>query len=256
MTNELHGLTTLASQCDDFVVLEQVGSTNDYLREHYEANNRCIAVVTDTQTSGRGRLSRSWVTRPGESLALSVGLPWASVADARLSWLPLFVGASLVAALRGAGLVVASLKWPNDVLVGGAKLAGILCELPRPGFVIIGVGINRDFSLGEPPSPRATALAHHGDFPLAALDQILATCVGEVRAWAALDQHRGLARAHDVVTPMMGTLGRRVEVSEVDGSTWTGIAEGLDEHGHLRVTPSGSDTARVVVASDIRHLYQ
>lgn len=257
MTNRLRALTELAAQCDDFVVLDDVDSTNDYLRARDMGNDRCVIAVTDSQTHGRGRLSRTWITRPGESLALSVGLPWNGAGgNATLSWLPVVVGATLVSALRGAGVGEAELKWPNDVLVGEGKLAGILCEIPHPGWVIIGVGINLDFPQGSPPSPNATALAHHGDFPLATLDSVMATFVTNLRHWVDLDHARGRRKAQELVPAVMGTLGRQVEVSEIDGSRWSGIARGLDDHGHLLVTPTGSSTPRVVVASDIRHLYQ
>lgn len=257
MTNRLEALTRLADQCDAFVVLAKAESTNDYVRNHFEADGRSVIVVTDTQTHGRGRLSRTWITRPGEALALSVGLPWNGAGgETTLSWLPVVVGATLVGALRDAGVHKASLKWPNDVLVGEGKLAGILCEIPHPGWVIIGVGINLDFPKGSPPSPNATALAHHGDFPLATLDSVMATFVTNLRHWVDLDHARGLRKAQELVPAVMGTLGRQVEVSEIDGSRWSGIARGLDDHGHLLVTPTGSSEPRVVVASDIRHLYQ
>lgn len=257
MTNRLNEFAQLALQCDEFVVVDSTGSTNTWLREQRAGSDACTIVVTDNQTHGRGRMSRTWVSRPGESLALSIGIAWLGPEhDGRLSWLPLVVGAALVRALRESGVGGAALKWPNDVLVKGAKLAGILCEVAEPGRVIIGVGLNLDFSVDSPPSPNATALSRLGNFSPEAIDHLLAVFVSNLRQWVSLEHSVALQSAQHSVPEVMETLGRHVEVLEVDGSRWAGAATGLDRHGHLVVAPVDGSSSRVVVASDIRHLYQ
>jgi BirA family biotin operon repressor/biotin-[acetyl-CoA-carboxylase] ligase len=194
------------------------------------------------------------VTNPGESIALSLAFPW-SPEDQELSgsWVSLLVGATLVGVLHRHGLGEAGLKWPNDVVVGQKKLAGILCEWVPEGYVIVGVGLNVDFSADKPPSPRATALGHHVSVTDGLVDSLLAEVVGALRA--GLEDLRAEATAA-VVSAVMGTLGRLVEVQEPSGERWRGEAQSLDESGHLLVMPEGSSELRAVVASDIEHLYQ
>jgi BirA family biotin operon repressor/biotin-[acetyl-CoA-carboxylase] ligase len=158
-----------------------------------------------------------------------------------------------VRVLHRHGLGEASLKWPNDVVVGQKKLAGILCEWVPDGCMIVGVGLNVDFSTEEPPSPRATALGHHVSVTDGLVDSLLAEVVGALRA--GLEDLRAEATAA-VVSAVMGTLGRLVEVQEPSGERWRGEAQSLDESGHLLVMPEGSSELRAVVASDIEHLYQ
>ena len=131
------------------VILDAVYSTNDYVKEHIRELDPFSLVVTDNQTNGRGRQGRSWVSRRGEGLALSlvVPLPLAS----GFSWLPLVAGACLVHAVRAHGVPGASLKWPNDVLVNDKKLAGVLCETVGEGIGVVGVGINVSFPPENPP---------------------------------------------------------------------------------------------------------
>lgn len=241
---------------DRLVVLPTAGSTNAEIHQFLGNREDRVVVLTDNQTSGRGRLGRQWVSRPGEALAISLSFPWSGESHtARGSWLPLVVGTCLVEVLRNEGLEGASLKWPNDVMVGEHKLAGILCEYLPPSSMIVGLGINIDFDTTQPPSPRATALAHLLD-PMPSLDSLVAGLVTELLEWVG-DDHADVAeRTRDRVSAVMSTLGRPVEVQEPSGERWRGGARGLDDAGHLLVVPEGSVEPLRVVASDIEHLYQ
>ena len=146
----------------------ETGSTNDDAWDAaFEGAPDGTAVVADVQTRGRGRLGRTWHETPGRGLALSVllhpGCGGVGVATA-----PLVAGLALARGLDGLG-VESELKWPNDLLLGGRKLAGILCESRRRAegteAVVVGVGVNvcqerHDF----PPElrARATSLAIEG----------------------------------------------------------------------------------------------
>jgi BirA family biotin operon repressor/biotin-[acetyl-CoA-carboxylase] ligase len=158
--------------------------------------------------------------------------------------------------LRDHGLAEASLKWPNDVVLGEKKLAGILCEFVPSGWVIVGVGLNIDFPVGAPPSPRAAGLFHHLSAAEGLVDSVLAGFVTELRDWVddvrTRVSHDNVAR----VSSVMGTLDRPVEVHEPSGTQWRGVAHCLDQAGHLLVMPEGLSELRAVVASDIEHLYQ
>jgi BirA family biotin operon repressor/biotin-[acetyl-CoA-carboxylase] ligase len=125
-------------------VLDEVSSTNTYLMQNkHAAHATCVAA--HVQTNGKGRRGRTWVSRLGASLTFS--LLWRfQCGAAALSGLSLCVGVALIRALRDFEVNTAQLKWPNDVLVDGKKLAGILIELQGdlegPSAAVIGIGIN------------------------------------------------------------------------------------------------------------------
>ncbi len=125
-------------------VLDEVKSTNTYLMQQKGiAHATCVAA--HIQTHGKGRRGRTWVSQLGASLTFS--LLWRfQCGAAALSGLSLTVGVALIRALTALGVNDAQLKWPNDVLVDGKKLAGILIELQGdlegPSAAVIGVGIN------------------------------------------------------------------------------------------------------------------
>ena len=98
------------------------------------------AVRADTQIAGRGRFQRKWVSDAG-GLWLSAVVPVAADPSARLA-LPLAAGLAVCDALRALGVARLRLRWPNDVLVGGRKLAGLLVDQFAPGLAVVGVGIN------------------------------------------------------------------------------------------------------------------
>lgn len=129
-------------------VLESVDSTNRYLLEMAAtAGDGPQACVAMNQTAGRGRRGRTWHARPGASLALSLAWP---VSRGRVPpSYPVGVGIGVIQALESLGLEGVRLKWPNDLMLDGAKLGGILVEqrMPgpdRPGWLVAGIGLNRE----------------------------------------------------------------------------------------------------------------
>jgi BirA family transcriptional regulator, biotin operon repressor / biotin---[acetyl-CoA-carboxylase] ligase len=125
-------------------ILDEVASTNTYLMQQKgAAHASCVAA--HIQTHGKGRRGRAWVSQLGASLTFS--LLWRfQCGAAALSGLSLAVGVALIRALNSLGVNDAQLKWPNDVLIDGKKLAGILIELQGdlegPSAAVIGVGFN------------------------------------------------------------------------------------------------------------------
>ena len=131
------------------VVFRETRSTNDAARTLAEDGAPAGSLVmSDHQTAGRGRMQRTWADAPGRSLLMSFVLRPASgsgPASAVPGTAPLRVGLAIAAALNDAAGIQALLKWPNDVIVGGRKLAGILCEATTSGnesLIIAGIGIN------------------------------------------------------------------------------------------------------------------
>ena len=238
--------------------LEQTESTNSVMATQ-DSWSPFSLVLAGHQTAGRGRLGRVWVSRPGESVAFSVMVPGPGPGPGPgsgpgpgpgLTWIPLVAGACLVEALRSVGLSEAGLKWPNDVLVGGKKISGVLCEVHRGGGVIVGVGLNRSF-VAQPPTENAVALADFIDVGDGLVDAVLAQFVVLLRSFHTA----GHVDAHDFVTERLLTVGHSVEVVPVLGKSFRGIAQGVDRQGRLVVrNAAGVDIE--VVAADVHHLYQ
>jgi BirA family transcriptional regulator, biotin operon repressor / biotin---[acetyl-CoA-carboxylase] ligase len=142
----------------DLDVAAECGSTNAELLAHAEAGAPSgSALAAENQTAGRGRRGRAWVSAPGDSLTFS--LLWRFPAGTDLSGLSLAVGVALARALdEEPGL---QLKWPNDLLKFGRKLAGVLIEgvSSQPGAVVIGIGVNLRLPEAMPNELRATSAA-------------------------------------------------------------------------------------------------
>src|SRR5215471_20095312 len=138
-------------------VLQEIGTTNaDLLAEAQAGAGEGLVLVAEAQTEGRGRMGRRWISPPRRALTFSVLLR-PPVPPALLGWVPLLAGVAVASALERTAGVDTRLKWPNDVLAGGAKLAGILAE--RWGSaVVVGTGINVLQQRGELPVPTATSL--------------------------------------------------------------------------------------------------
>ena len=150
---------------------ESIGSTNDRARELAGDGQRDIVVVADEQTGGRGRLARSWASPPGGIWASAVLDP--SLPAAHVPLVTLAAGVAVVDACRAVG-VDATLKWPNDVLVGdtdtergGKKLAGILTEMEgeadRVSWLLVGIGLNANIDADTLPAGATSLQEQVGD---------------------------------------------------------------------------------------------
>jgi len=128
------------------IVVDEIESTSSYLLERLAsgepANEICLA---EHQTGGRGRRGRHWLSNPYQNLAMSISWRFES-GPASLSGLSIAAGVAIARALRSISVEGVELKWPNDVLHGGRKLAGILVdirgEVDGPTHIVVGVGLN------------------------------------------------------------------------------------------------------------------
>lgn len=185
-------------------------------------------VVAEEQTAGRGRRGRTWESAARAGLWWSVLLRPRVPAD-RLGWLPLVIGVGVARGLRAAVDVEVSLKWPNDVLAEGGKLAGILAERLADGSVIVGVGINIDQDEDELPeggvSLRTAGLvADRTALLIDVLDSVAAT----YREWESGVDLSGEYGA------MSATLGRDVQ-ADLGDRVVIGRAARLGPSGELVV---------------------
>jgi BirA family transcriptional regulator, biotin operon repressor / biotin---[acetyl-CoA-carboxylase] ligase len=236
-------------------VVAETGSTNsDLLADARRGVAEGAVLAAETQSAGRGRIGRQWVTPPRAALTFSVLLRPAAVPQARRGWVPLLAGVALALALRQEAGVDARLKWPNDVLVNGAKLAGILAE-QSDDAIVVGAGINVSTRLDELPVPGATSLALEGA-AVTDRDRLLAAVLRELERWylawtgrAGDAGESGLAAEY---RRLSATLGRPVAVSLPGGQTMTGEADGVDDLGRLVV---GSPEGPVPIsAGDVIHV--
>lgn len=144
-------------------VTDETGSTNRDLAARAQAGEPDGTVlVAGFQSAGRGRLARTWTAPPDTSVAMSMLVHAGQVPPARWPWLMLLTGLAVRDALIDATGVPAEVKWPNDVLVGGRKLVGILAErveTPHGAACVIGCGINLTLRADQLPVPTATSLA-------------------------------------------------------------------------------------------------
>lgn len=209
-----------------------------------------LVIATEHQTAGRGRLDRSWEAPPGSALTFSVLLrPSADAWPAeRWPWLPLLTGVAVRNALQE--YVDPGLKWPNDVLVGGKKLAGILLErveTPDGPAAVVGIGLNTGMTAEELPVDTATSLfLETGQQP-----DRTGVLIAVLRALFGLYRDADPAALYDDYVRASATLGREVRVELPGGEVVEGRAESIDEHGRLVLAHDGATT--VVGAGDVVH---
>lgn len=136
---------TALSGIAQLTVLKEVDSTNSAVLRLPAEQQHAHAVLADHQTGGRGRRERSWHSPPGGNIYLSLGWLFKNP-QWTLSTLPLVVAIAVCRALERAGLEGHGIKWPNDILCGNKKLAGILVEMQStgagPALTVMGVGLN------------------------------------------------------------------------------------------------------------------
>ena len=231
---------------------ESIGSTNDRARERAADGDRDIVVVADEQTGGRGRLERSWDSPPGGIWASTVLDP--TLPAAHVPLVTLAAGVAVVDACRAVG-VEATLKWPNDVLVGddpdsergGRKLAGILTEMEgeadRVSWLLVGIGLNANIAPEALPNDATSLKQQDGDVDRR---MVLQTMLESLSALVAapetiIEQWRAYS----------STLGRAVRV-DTGREQLAGQAVDVQFPGALVVdTDSGEE---VVHAGDCEHL--
>ena len=226
-------------------------------------------VAADSQTAGRGRLSRTWFSPPGANLYCSIILRTARPSERLmewLSWLPLISALAAAEAIEQTSSIHVSVKWPNDLLIAERKIGGILCEsgtgTQSGPFQIIGIGINVNVDCDDWPADlrdSATSIWQERKIVvdrnrlLAQLLLELEQCLDEL----ALHGTNRLASAYH---QRCSTIGHRVRATLGNGDIVVGLAEGIGRDGSLLVRPEttqpGSGTPEVVHlrVADIIHV--
>jgi len=255
-------------------VVAETGSTNaDLAAAARSGASEGTVLVAEAQSAGRGRLGRSWTAPPRSGLMFSMLLRPTDVPVAQQGWLPLLTGVAVAAGVRkitaragggrfeefgdvAGGFVEVRLKWPNDLLVGERKLAGILAERADDA-VVVGVGLNVSLKEHELPVPTATSLVLAGS-SWTDREPLLRAVLRQVEAWYAAwravggdpdaDPPEGypLLAGVSVADTLGGglrgayktlsaTLGRDVRMELPGGRAETGRATDVDSAGRLVV---------------------
>jgi BirA family biotin operon repressor/biotin-[acetyl-CoA-carboxylase] ligase len=216
----------------DIIYRPAVSSTMDVARE--EIKNNAVhgsVVIADIQKHGKGRLDRAWISPPGGVYLSIILYP----SEELLSFLTMAAGLAVIDCIREVCGIEAAVKWPNDVLVNGKKVAGILAQSgilhSTDYYAVLGIGINADMNLSMQPeiSTIATSLSNAIGKPVSRIEVVCSLLENFEKRYAALKSGQSLGkewREHLV------TLGKKVSVKS--GQTiFEGIAESVSPDGSL-----------------------
>ena len=254
-TETLHATLTTRRLGRPTLYFPSIGSTNDELLARAAAGaGEGLLAVADVQTAGRGRLDRSWWAPPGSSLLMSLLLRPA-IPPSRAGQLTMCLGLAAVEGIEAVTGLRPALKWPNDLLLDGRKLGGMLSELRLAGdrldHAVLGLGLNVNLAFDGPDVPAdiaATAISLSAALGrpvdrLTLLGAILARC----EAW--YDRLLGGESPHLAWAERLDTLGQRVTVTLPNGILH-GVATGVTPEGALLVR-DGTGRLQTIWAGDV-----
>ncbi len=243
----------------EVIRLGEVDSTNTYaegLAENGAMHG--TVVIAESQTSGKGRLGRIWISPPGGIYMSIILRPRMELKDSTL--LTMMAGVACCRALRDATGLDIRIKWPNDLIVSGRKLGGILTEVKsrehRIEFVVVGIGINVDvLSEGFPPEVREIATSIGNEkLREQPKDALLRALLNEVDRWYDIFMEKGGRPVLKEWRRFAAMLGKSVKVT-VGKEETTGIAEDIDDQG-LLIMRLQSGILRKISAGDLTILRQ
>ncbi len=229
----------------------RIGSTNDRARELADTGEEeGTVVLADEQLSGRGRAGRGWHSAPGLGVYLSVVLRPPTEA----SRAPML---GLLAAVAGACALECRIKWPNDLMLDGLKVGGVLAEARTTAEsirdAVVGIGVNVNHDEGDFPPElrgRATSLRRHRGAPQDRAGVVRAL-IDSLDDWYAIWRRVGDRPVLERFASLAPDLrGRRVRVQDA-GAPWTGVTEGLGPAGELLVRRDGSGRRAAVRFGEI-----
>lgn len=235
----------------------EVDSTNRVAADLWShgAPNGTI-VIAESQTKGRGRLGRRWISPPGVNLYLSIVLT--HITPSASSWIPLTGAVAVARAINGLTKLQTKLKWPNDVLIADRKIAGVLAETlghsDGDNAIVVGMGLNVNMSPDHIPEelrPIATSILIETGRPADRVALLGGLCSTFETLFHDLDHHRtAIMQAY---RELCVTLGKQVRVEMTGRECAEGTAEDIAPDGALRLR--GSDGKMLEIrAGDVVHL--
>jgi len=234
----------------DLQMVAETGSTNADLLKAAGQLREPTLLIAERQTAGKGRAGRTWHAEPGATLTFSLAWKFALQPHA-LTGLPLVVGVAIAETLMQFGVDV-QLKWPNDILLHGDKMAGVLIETASAKgetalWAVIGIGLN--VLLPD-------TLVRRIDRPVAAApglqerrEAFLAALLDNLGLALALFEQHGFAVFSERWNRLHAYCGLPVEIIEHGTLLHSGVAQGVDMEGRLLLDGSGGQIA--VVAGDV-----
>jgi BirA family biotin operon repressor/biotin-[acetyl-CoA-carboxylase] ligase len=254
IVNAMNGRTR--QLCGAPEILWTSKSTSDHLlKEPAPLAGNAHACLAEYQSSGRGRRGRQWFAPAGHGVCLSVAWSFAT-SPANLACLGLAVGVGVLRAVRAAGAANAQLKWPNDIVVDGGKLAGILIDVQGesggPLYIVAGVGVN--YRLNN--FTEEAVAANGGIVPasmtaageVAGRNRTAALLINEICAALAAFSVDGFASLADEWSGADYLAGRKVNV-QLDDAVLSGIARGITDDGRLQLETDGK--LQLLVTGDV-----
>ena len=237
-----------------------IDSTNLYARRlGEEGAPEGILVIADEQTAGRGRSGRSWSTPPGSAIAMTLLLR-PKIMPERISMVTLVMGMAVARAVRELYGLDAGIKWPNDVVVGGKKICGILTEMSSEmtavNYIVIGVGINANVKeFPEEISATATSVSLETGKDAVRAELIAAVMKAFEEYYESFTADADMRSLKDAYNAMLVNVNRQVRVLE-PGNEYTGEALGIDEAGRLLVKCEDGSVSRVYAGEvSVRGIY-
>jgi BirA family transcriptional regulator, biotin operon repressor / biotin---[acetyl-CoA-carboxylase] ligase len=228
-------------------IFDELASTNAFAMEKGKTQAHSGTVIlTDKQTAGRGRLGRSWFS-PGKSNIYGSLLFIHEKPVQYLGWIPLISGVAIAQALQQQTGIRIDLKWPNDLLLVGRKLGGILCDSFRnfehQTCAVIGFGINVNLSQAEFPlslQTSATSLQIQSHRVMDREELIIKIIISLEKNWEIL-MANGPQFYFAEYNHWCSTIGQTILIQFPDGTQLQGLAHSIGEQGQLRIIPSPSD---------------
>lgn len=242
----------------EIIVLDNVDSTNNYAKRLAEGNNlNGLLIVTDDQRAGKGRLGRTWISRKGDSIAMSLILK-PKIPPECVSMLTLIIAVAVaesIGELTGEGERI-KIKWPNDILIDGKKVVGILtelsCESMMINHVVIGVGINtecRDF----PEEIATKAGSIYGQLGISVDPNLLIATIMSVFEgyYETFLEKKNLLFMLERYNGILVNVGKYVKIMGYDaGQTQTDREKDSDEKGYTAVCNGIDEMGRLLVTGD------
>lgn len=217
----------------------ETGSTNDEIRRLAdEGTLEGLLVLAEYQTGGKGRRGRSWVTPAGSAIAVSLLLR-PEIEPQYASMITLIMGLAVAEGIREYTNLQAQIKWPNDVVINGKKVCGILTEMkmngPEIAYVVVGTGINTGIDEFPEELQNTAASLHKLTGKEISRPELLAVCMERFEYYyGQFLQTCDLSQMMDTYNELLAGKNGQVRVLE-PGNEYTGIARGINAAGELLV---------------------
>lgn len=245
---------------EEIHILESVDSTNTYLLKRAEEGIETAVAIGDTQSAGRGRMGRRWFSPPGKNINMSVLLPL-TVSPALSPAITIIAGLSVAGAIRKRFRIPCQVKWPNDVLLRGKKVCGILTEMiaefDATRSVVIGIGINVNSDKRDFPADMQDTVISLKEFTGKDMmrSEVAATILGSLHQNLEIFQKRGLEIFVDEWNRYSYLKGKLITLS-IGENEIKGRVKGIHrERGYLLVEDERGKQFEIV-SGNIRDIWE